>query len=194
MGKVFDTVEEMAKLAGKVALLPDEYDQLVGMYNAFWSHPTVQSLMDRATGIEESFFCNDMETNIGLKARPDVLGADFILDYKTTGRGADTDTFSRVIADFDYDFSAAHYRSVVESVTGSTIKNFFLVAQETEAPYAIQVFRFSDACLDRAEMKRRQVLETLKVSFESNSWPTYTNEIKLIDVPAWKINKDEGVA
>lgn len=178
-----------AESEGKILLKEEEFEKLIGMYEAFNKDADVRWIMSRKETVEESFFWHDFQTNLGLKARTDIFGRGLIADYKTTAVGVDVESFQRVIANYEYDFSLAHYAAGTEQVTGQH-SDCFLIAQEVEAPYAVQVFKVSDECIDRAEHRRRKVLTSLAEAFAKDEWPTYAPGIKLIDVPNWKIAKE----
>jgi exodeoxyribonuclease VIII len=191
--KAWKEAEAEAEAENRILLTREEAFQINRMHAAFWINATVSTLMKRITSVEESFFCHDFETNIGMKARPDALGHNIIIDYKTSSRGVDADSFQKTIVDYGYDFSAAHYSSVIEQVTGMTC-DFYWIVQETEAPFSIQVYKASDACLQRAESTRKAALRTLGKSFITDKWPGYDEAVKEIDIPAWAAKKVEVVA
>jgi hypothetical protein len=180
--------EQAALLENKMLLTHDESIRLRGQYHAFWNNDVVAETMSFTSYQEESFFCQDEKTGLYLKARPDARGSAMIVDYKTTATGADKTSFSKKIADLDYDLSAAWYLKVVDGVT-ATRPGFRWIAQETEAPFACQVYVPSTECLRRASLRVDLILEKIARAYELNSWPTYSTTVQEIDVPTWKISE-----
>jgi hypothetical protein len=90
---------------GKQPLLGKEFDQVMAMRNAVYSHPKARELF---TGhkAEESVFWK--EDSLTLKCRPDAWKPGQLVDLKTTVN-ADPREFGKTAHNFGYHQSAAHY-------------------------------------------------------------------------------------
>jgi hypothetical protein len=51
------------------------------------------------------------------------------------------------------------------------------VVQETEAPFAIQVYELDQMSIDRAHERRLQLLEVYKMCLDTSIWNGYQEEV-----------------
>ena len=150
---------------------------------------TFIQLRTAAIHIEKAIFRQDPDCFSGhlLKAKPDLIGPDFILDYKTT-QSIETKDFMSSIAKFNYHIQAAFYIWMDSLVNNCAPKNFIIVAQENELPYSVRIFQ-----LDQDAINRGMEL----ISIANQKWnksillndPDYNkNEIKQIGLPLWAMS------
>lgn len=186
--------EAVEASAGKIILKPSEYDSIKGMFDAFYTHPRAKKAVTNGKP-EMSFFVQDKETGLHLKARTDFFiqtGSlrNTIVDYKTA-LSATYEDFQKAIWNYRYDLSAAHYMSVVEQVTGEPVTQFFWIVQEKVAPYAINIFHATEEMIYRSKQTHTKVLKEIARSLEAGEWPCYGDDIKEIDLPYWAIESEE---
>lgn len=178
-----------AAATGKQLLKPDELADIRGIRQALLEHPAA-ALALKAEGVaEKSIFAVDPTTGIEIKCRPDYLtDSGWVIDLKTT-QDASLSGFQRSVVNFRYHVQAAHYLATIEAATGIRPKGFVFLAVEKTYPYAIQVFRCSQALLEVGAVEARSNLDALhhaKSTFPTDQpWPSYNPKVTEIDLPNW---------
>ena len=123
-------------------------------------------------------------TEVDCRARVDWLREDMIVDLKTARYGSGTaDAFGRYAASYNYPLPAAVYTEAVEALTGKTLP-FITVTVETEPPYLVRAYRYTDADLDQGRAQWHEALREYAARDAANDW-TVPAEIELIALPAW---------
>lgn len=123
--------------------------------------------------------------DVDLKSRLDwVAEVGAIADLKTVNRlgGAAPKTFGRTARNMKYGTQAATYRRAYHSVTGKLLP-YFLIAAETMAPFAVQVYRLTDEQLEQGEQHLEQLLETYRGCRDRSVWQQYANEVMPLEMP-----------
>jgi exodeoxyribonuclease VIII len=113
--------------------------------------------------------------------RIDVLGDGFITDLKTTGNG-EPSVFSRHALKMGYHAQVAWYRDGARAL-GHRVDECYLVEVETDAPFAVTVFRLTERALLEGDKYVRLLLERLDSCLGANEWPAYAQTILDLDVP-----------
>ena len=172
----------------KILLTPDEYAAIQGMSVSLLQHDAARkALFDKAGKNEQSFFFQ-LNSGLKLKCRADrILSNGIIVDLKTTA-DASASAFSKSCANFGYHIQAAFYIKVIELVTGVEPKGFAFVAVEKEPPYAVQVFKASDAMICYGMEKVNELLNDLRLLYEipgEGPWPSYSAKAVELDLPTW---------
>ncbi len=98
------------------------------------------------------------------------------------------DDFSKSCANFDYHIQAAFYCDGVEIVTGENLPMPF-IALEKESPFAIGVYQIDGPHIEFGRVAYQRALEVAARCLETNEWPSYPPEIKVISLPHWKFKK-----
>ena len=183
---------------GKEIIDEETYNRLLEMREVLYKTPYVKKLI--AGEHEKSFFWTDAETGIKCKCRPDSFGVfgkdtNIIVDLKTT-QCAETSTFMRSALKFNYDVQAAHYTAGLEEIYGKNY-TFIFIAQETKAPYLVNILQADSYFMENGREVRKVMLETYKKCLELNEYPGYMgfSEDKTffndLSVPAWIKNAME---
>ena len=159
-----------------------------GMSVSLLQHDAARkALFDNAGKNEQSFFFQ-LNSGLKLKCRADrILSNGIIVDLKTTA-DASVSAFSKSCANFGYHIQAAFYVKVIELVTGVEPKGFAFVAVEKEPPYAVQVFKASDAMIRYGMEKVNELLNDLRLLHEipgEGPWPSYSAKAVELDLPVW---------
>lgn len=157
-----------------------------GVANSVRRHP-FWDIINYEHSIEASVFAEDAETQIPLKARPDLWIKEpaILVDVKTTD-DASPEAFSRTITTFGYHIQAAHYLAM----TGA--ESFIFVAVERKAPYAVGIYRLDVEWLQAGENLRRKAISTLHECRALDSWPSYPTTTITLSCPKWVLNKSEN--
>lgn len=187
--------EEEAK--GKEIIDEETYNKLTDMRDVLYHTPYVKNLINGEH--EKSFFWTDAETGIKCKCRPDSFGVfgsqNICVDLKTTS-DAETSAFMRSALKFNYDVQAAHYTAGLEEIYGKEY-TFIFIAQETKAPYLVNVLQADSFFMENGQDVRRTMLETYKKCLELDEYPAYmgfsdeNNFFNELSVPAWIKNSME---
>jgi exodeoxyribonuclease VIII len=176
---------------GKKVITAEMYASMVGRLDAFIANPDAMKLYNGAK-VEVSAYGKDLESGLLVKARPDILGSNYIADFKTT---ANMGRFERDVFNYGYHIQLAHYSAVVEAAThGGPIKRVYIIAQEKEAPYGVKVFEFAPDVMRVALDLRQELLNRAAVSIEQGTFPSYDVGLTVInEIPGWANNQDAAI-
>lgn len=131
---------------------------------------------------EVSYFWNDEETGMLLKARPDVLYDSVVVDLKTC-KDASPRAFQRAMCDGGYHIQAAMITDAIKAVDNRDILTFINIAIEKEYPYAIGIYIIDQAAVDAGRQKYKHILKEMKIAREKNEWGDYPSQV--IGLPGW---------
>jgi hypothetical protein len=70
-------------------------------------------------------------------------------------------------------------------------EDFYFVAVERKAPYAVAVYKLDSEWLQAGEILRRNAITTIHECKALDSWPAYPTEVKTLSCPKWALNKSE---
>jgi hypothetical protein len=126
------------------------------------------------------------------KARLDAYNEelDCILDLKTT-RSAHPSQFAKAIRGYGYYRQAAFYMRAARAC-GLQPKHFVFIALEKEPPFAMGLYRITDASIAMADRELRELLNQYSVSKSTDKWPDYGTEVQDIEVPGASFLMEEN--
>jgi hypothetical protein len=135
----------------------------------------------------------DEPTGFLCKARLDYVHEvyGFLVDLKTA-KDASPDGFAKAMFNYRYHQQLAFYMAGYKAVTGDD-SSFIFVAVEKDAPYATAIYEVNERSVQAGCNACRKALDTFSECVKKDEWPTYQNEVQLIDMPAWALSR-EGVA
>lgn len=174
-GKVWD--EFAAVNASKTILKPDEYATCLAVRDAVRAHPAASELLGGAM-CEATVEWHDDATSIPCKGRLDAVG-ECIVDLKTTG-SVDPFMFEGLSARMFYHAQLAFYSRGVER-----LDNPCIIAVETDAPYDVAVFRFTDDAMLAGNQAIDDWLAHLAVCLDRDEWPGRCGGVQDMGVPPW---------
>jgi exodeoxyribonuclease VIII len=134
---------------------------------------------------EQSIFATD-PSGVLLKGRPDVIGADFMADLKTTG-DASTGAFSRTIASYRYHVQAALYRRIMHLLGQPKARWYFIIVQLTPVP-RVNVRELIQLAIAQGENDLEADLALLRHCQATGRWPGLSGDedgICGVDIPPW---------
>lgn len=176
---------------GHILVLPADYERAQAMAETIHAHPVAAPLLEGGKP-EISIFGQDPETEIWLRGRIDYLRDNkTVIDYKTT-ISLDDGSFERKAWNFGYHIQAAHYLAIGKSL--KIIRpdaDYFLVAQEKNAPYRVQVFRISDTLLTLGKKAQRKAVRMWARCLKTGVWPGLPPTVAELDAPHWAQGSDE---
>lgn len=182
--------------SGKVALSPAEWDRTVGIRQAVRSHPSAWPLLSGEGRSELSLVWVDPTTGVTCKARHDrhspLMAGGAIVDVKTT-RDASRSSFEKAIFGYGYHRQAAFYAEGAEQC-GLPTEHSVIVAVENEAPFAVAVYRLSDAALDAGWEEVKALLGLYGRCQATNQWPGYPTEVQDVSLPDWAWGASQHIA
>lgn len=123
---------------------------------------------------------------VDCKSRLDfVAESGALVDLKTVNRvgGAAPEAFGWTCKNMKYATQAAFYRRAYQHATGKLLP-YFLVAAETMAPFAVQVYALKPSQLEEGEQHFEQLLDVYKGCRARSSWPAYADEVLPLELPA----------
>ncbi len=145
------------------------------------ANPTASKLIEGCKA-EQSLFWIDEATGLTCKARPDAWRGVWIGDIKTCN-DASYRSFQRSILSFGYDIQCGMIAEGIKHCTGDEVEAFVFIAVESSPPYAVACYQLDELWLEAGKLKFHNLLERLKVCFDSKEFPGYPNTI--IEMPKW---------
>ena len=139
----------------------------------------------KGTRREKPLFWTDSGTGLLCKCRIDALSSSTAVDLKTT-TDASSRAFQRDALKYGYHLQAAHYLNGIEAVTGNK-PDWYFIAVEKSAPYAVHVFKATDQFIEYGDYMRDELLEAVKRCTESGEWSGYAADN--LDAPEWAIEE-----
>lgn len=176
----------------KRPLLYSEFEQAKAMAEAISLHDLASAMLTGGRA-EMSFFAEDPETGLMMKARPDyVVKIDtpkvkgfYIIDYKTTALSLGTSKQSNHAFNLGRHIQASHHKKVTELATKSKIAGVVYITQMQEAPHLIRVFIMPEEAIEMGDMECRRHLDAMAQCHATGVWPDYPHEIEYLIIPRW---------
>ena len=164
---------------GKEPISQAEYDLSSSLAASVHAHPTASKLLSFGQP-ELSYFIQDQETGLAVKARPDWICGDVIVDLKTTGEGgASPDNAIKTIARYLYHLQAAHYLEVTKA------SEFYFVFVEKVYPFAVGVYSLDDDTIAEGRALRSLALKQISQCHTDNYWRGYSESVETLSLPNW---------
>jgi len=175
-----------ASSIGKAVITADDAAQVMAMGRAVLRHPAAAMLLGLPGKAETTHMWTDASTGLECKCRPDWLMDDgsIMVDLKTT-KDASPRGFKQSIANFSYQKQAAWYLHGLEQATGRRPDQFIFICVESTAPYACAVYAADAEMIERGHDQAMRDLAKLAVCKAADHWPSYSDQIETISLPAW---------
>jgi hypothetical protein len=164
---------DAARAAGKVPLLPYQFDIVRAIGGSIRAHP-IASEAFRGGEAEVTLIWDDPVTGVPCKARPDYLPAQgcWIVDLKTAA-SANPRSWRDQAYRLGYHARAAWYLDGAEAVLGQMPEEYWFVIVEKEPPYLVSVVSFDTEALAWGRVANRKACELFARSAAANDWPGY---------------------
>jgi len=164
---------DAARAAGKVPLLPYQFDIVRAIAGSIRTHP-IASLGFSGGEAEVTLTWQDTPTGIPCKARPDYLPAHgrWLVDLKTAA-SANPRTWRDQAYRLGYHARAAWYLDGAAAVLGDKPEEYWFVIVEKEPPYLVSVITFDEEALEWGGIANRKACELFARSAAANDWPGY---------------------
>jgi exodeoxyribonuclease VIII len=118
---------------------------------------------------------------VPLKAAIDGVAGDYLWDIKTTDDASPAGML-KSIRNYRYNLQAYWYRLVYELATGRRPLGFRFLFVEKEPPFATAVCEIGPDLMSYAISDFEKAVSLYKSCTESGVWPSYTQEIQVIDI------------
>lgn len=194
-------MRDQALAAGKIPLLPAQWESLLPMRDKLLAHPLAGKLLLEGGGVNErSGFWFDAGLGIWLKSRPDRVtqfnGMRVAVDLKTTGN-AEPSQFARIAFNMGYHQQAAMADKVWSNL-GAPLNAYYIIAQETDPPYVVQVYEMVPRAIEWGAKLNDAAAALFSECVRANRWPEYSDGILPLALPEWaefrlKDLQDRGV-
>jgi hypothetical protein len=165
----------------KIVLTFEEVKTLNAMVIALERDKRVHSLMNGGE-IEKSFFWKDEDSGLIVKARPDILHHNMIIDLKTIADASST-SFQRGMVDGWYHVQGAMIRDAVRILEGRTINTVINICVEKKYPYCVGIYIIDELALDYGERLYKETLLKIAESATNNEYKDYP--VETIGLPKW---------
>lgn len=171
---------------GKIAILPDEREQVLRVRDRLYADATIRELLNGGRK-ERSIFAKDPETGVLTKCRPDndkiITSRRVITDLKST-KDASAMDFMWSAYRYGYYRQAPFYSDVCEwEGSEQPVDDFFFIAFEKVEPFGYMVYQASPRFLARGREAYRLALNTYADCLRTDNWPCYEPGIHSIDLP-----------
>ena len=180
----YDAYKKLLKDMGKdekIFISSQDMTLLFNMRGALERHKEAWDLIQGAV-YEQSYFWEDKESGLLIKARPDILHSNMIVDLKTCV-SADSRSFQRTMIDSGYHIQGAMIRDAVRELEGRDIPNVINICIEKTYPWSIGIKIISEEALKEGQKRYKNTLIEMKSALENNYFPDY--EIETIGLPSW---------
>lgn len=165
----------------KKILTRDEMKCLEEMKTAIQEHKEALDLITDGK-YEHSYFWEDKDSGLIVKARPDILHGSMVVDLKTC-RDSSPKAFQRAMCDGGYHIQAAMILDAVRAIDNREIVTFINIAIEKEYPYSIGIYIIDDAAIGAGRERYKNILLKMKEARESGVYSDY--ETQVIGLPTW---------
>lgn len=169
------------EMSNKIILKKEDYFNLLEMKLSVHKSKRVCELLYGGE-IEKSFFWEDKDSGLILKARPDCLHENMIVDLKTI-HDASLNSFQRSMVDGWYHVQGAMIRDAIRNLENREISTVINVCVEKKYPYCIGIYVIDEYALDYGESLYKRVLLSMKSCIINNEFEDYKPTI--VGLPKW---------
>ncbi len=166
---------------GQRVLSFDDWHNLMAMKTKLESNEQAMQLV-RDSRIENSFFWKDDYTGMLVKARPDILHENMIVDLKTCS-DASPRAYQAEMVKYGYHIQGAMVRDAVKAIEGRRINNVINICVETKYPHNMAIYIIDELAIDEGQVKYKNILLAIKHAIGNNEWLDYG--VQTISLPKW---------
>jgi len=158
--------------------------ELRGMRDSLFANPYVANALSGGIAEQSIFWHN----GVPCKCRPDYIKDAFLIDIKTT-EDARPEAFAKSCWTYRYHVQSAHYSTGFACEFGSKPDGFLFVAVEKTPPYAVAIYRASDAMIRQGQNEAERDLAVYQECTQRDIWPAYPECLCDIDLPVWAMEE-----
>lgn len=173
---------------GFVCLKPKEALQLQNMIEAILNHKLASQII-RGGKRERVVIARCPRTGLLRKTRWDFDSEDdYAFDYKTA-EDAGIEAFERNAAAYGYPNQGAFYLDVGDDA-GLKRKHFMFLVQEKDPPYAVAVYVYDGAVIEKAREMNNRRMDKVKYYAQNNLWLGYPEAVQTLYAPSYFFEKE----
>lgn len=181
--EIYDNYKnEIEKNEHKKLISREDWQILCAMEDRLKNHQAIE-LIEKGR-YENSFFWEDKDSKLILKARPDILHKNMIIDLKTCA-DASPKAFQSSMVKYGYHVQGAMIRDAVEIVEGRRIDTVINICIKTSYPYNIGIYIIDEDALNSAQEKYKQLCVDLRNAIETGDFPDFG--VHTIGLPKWAL-------
>lgn len=178
---VRDWEASLAAQQGVKFIAEADYNAATSIATSVRTHMGATSLF--TSGVAETAGIISDFLGVNCRIKPDYRTDNHIVDLKTCV-DARPDPFVRSVINFSYQVQAALYVDVAEAIDGKK-RDFYWVAVEKDAPYAVAVYKASDEMLEHGRQQYRKAIDLYKECAALDLWPAYSQQVQTLELPGW---------
>jgi len=178
---VRDWEASLAAQQGVKFIAEADYNAATSIATSVRTHMGATSLF--TSGVAETAGIISDFLGVNCRIKPDYRTDNHIVDLKTCV-DARPDPFVRSVINFSYQVQAALYVDVAETIDGKK-RDFYWVAVEKDAPYAVAVYKASDEMLEHGRQQYRKAIDLYKECAALDLWPAYSQQVQTLELPGW---------
>jgi hypothetical protein len=178
---VRDWEASLAAQQGVKFIAEADYNAATSIATSVRTHMGATSLF--TSGVAETAGIISDFLGVNCRIKPDYRTDNHIVDLKTCV-DARPDPFVRSVINFSYQVQAALYVDVAEAIDGKK-RDFYWVAVEKDAPYAVAVYKASDEMLEHGRQQYRKAIDLYKECASLDLWPAYSQQVQTLELPGW---------
>ena len=158
-----------------------DFHFMAELQKSVWLHPVASVLLDE--GVAEktlrTCYCGEMCQIRMDWFREDYNGRPVICDLKTCDS---IDFFENDAWRYGYPHQMAFYREVFACNADGERPDCYLIAVEKREPFRVVVYKLTDALLDLCAKQNESAIAELHECRLSETWPTRTEDLRILDV------------
>lgn len=174
-----------AEEGGHEIVSHEAWQRMNRMRAGLGAHPDAKRILFAGGKAETTMIARDPDTGLWLLARPDLFieRAGLLVNLKTA-RALAVDAFERQVWSLRYFLSDAFARHVAKLCGVATPKHAFLVVGN-EAPHLGYVAALKADAAAWGDQQVKTLLRQFAACVESGHWPSYSDGVLEIGIPAW---------
>ena len=158
-----------------------DYNAAVSIAASVRAHMGASSLI--AGGVAETAGIVSDFLGVNCRIKPDYRTDSYIVDLKTC-YDARPEQFCKSALAYQYQVQAALYVDVAEAIDGKK-RDFYWVAVEKDAPYAVAVYKASEEMLEHGRRLYQGAIKLYKDCAGVDMWPAYSELPLILELPGW---------
>ncbi len=174
-GKKFLLENEM--IHKKTIISEEDFEKITAMEANVRRHEIAGPKL--TSGFSEQAILFELKASNGnvvkCKAKVDWMADGVMIDLKTT-KNAEPDAFNDSIGKYSYEIQGAFYSHAIEAL-GYDRPNFYFIAVESEAPFAVSVIRLSDSDYAKGYAKLYRAVNLYEECSRLGKWPSYESKV-----------------
>jgi hypothetical protein len=178
---VRDWEASLSAQQGVKFITESDYNAAVSIAASVRAHMGASSLI--AGGVAETAGIVSDFLGVNCRIKPDYRTDSYIVDLKTCVDGR-PDPFVRSVVNYGYQVQAALYVDVAEAIDGKK-RDFYWVAVEKDAPYAVAVYKASEEMLEHGRRLYQGAIKLYKDCAGVDMWPAYSELPLILNLPGW---------